>query len=139
MTGSPHRPRFVFGATDLTLDWAARPWAFPHSTVGGVRWSAAGIPASYVVRNDRDIELSLRVQEYERADVEALIEWGQSTQVITFYPEHTGASHECYLVHPHAGEDWQPQRDDTYPHQFFVRLVLRKTSGAAWTERYFDE
>jgi hypothetical protein len=137
MMPGPHRPRFVFGATDLTLDWAARPWSFPNNTVGGVEWSAADIPASYKVKSERNIELNLRVHEHERTAVEELIEWGQTTRVITFYPEHDGTSYECRLVHPHVGEEWQPERDDTYPHQFFVRLTLRKTDGARWTEEYF--
>lgn len=141
MTGSPHRPRFVFGATDLTLDWAARPWAFPNKSVGGVRWSAADIPASYEVVSKKHIALNMRVQEYERMDVDALIEWGKTTQTFTFWPDasNAGTSYQVRLVHPHAGEDWEPQRDDQYPHQFFVRIVLVKVSGAAWTERYFDE
>jgi hypothetical protein len=134
----PHRPRFVFGATDLTLDWAQRPYVYRDNPIGGVRWSAAGIPASHVVRTDRDIELNLRVQEYERAAVEALIEWGQTTQEITFYPDaDAGTSYACHLVNPHAGEEWQTERDDAYPHQFFVRVVLRKTDRTRWTEEYF--
>ena len=138
----PHRSSFSYGSgpTVLTLTWAARPYEVLHSSVGGVRWAAAaGNAASYVVRRDRDLAVTLRVLETEREGVETFIEWAQGMASFSFAPDADtpGTSYTCQLVSPEAGEKWQPQRDDEFPHQFFIRIVLRKSDGSQWTDAYF--
>lgn len=138
----PHRPQFSYNPgtpTVLTLTWAARAWEVLHDSVGGVRFAAAfGVAASYVIRRDRDLAVTLRVLEAERASVESFIEWAQGMEPFTFFPDlGSGTSYSCILISPAAGEAWQPLRDDAFPHMFNIRVVLRKVDGTKWSDEYF--
>lgn len=137
--GIPHRPTFSFGdgPTVLTPTWPAQPYEYPHSSVGGMRRSAAGVAASYAVRRDRLLAITLRVLETERTDVEDLIEWGQGMEYFDFKPDaDEAAEYSVDLEEPAAGASWQWQRDTEFPHLFTVRLVLRKADGSQWTDQY---
>ena len=71
--------------------------------------AAAGNAASYVVRRDRDLAVTLRVLETERAGVETFVEWAQGMESFSFAPDADtpGTSYSCILVSPGRGESWQ--------------------------------
>ena len=132
-------PRFVYTGTDWTPDLPQRPWAYRTPTVGGSRTAASGTPASYVVRRDSLLAVTLRIWETELADLQALVAWGQASETITFYPDtDTGTSYACYLESPLAGEELAPQRNDQVPQILEVSLVLR-SQGAAFALEYFPD
>jgi hypothetical protein len=133
-------PRFVYGIEPE--DWSPsvpqRPWSRSTPTVGGSRTSAAGIPASHVVRRDRLLTMRLRVYEYEWADVEALVAWGQYSEPITVYLDREDVvGVDCYLESPLAGEALEPQREDGFPLLLGVDLTWRRVDGQVWTREYF--
>lgn len=137
------RSRFVYGVAPAEVDWAAslpvRAWDRRTSTIGGQRVSAAGTPASYIVRRDQVLLLPLRFYETEWADVSALIEWGQSGETILWYPDanEAGTSFIVYLDNPAAGEDIVPTRAADYPRVLELTLALRSTSSDPWTLDYY--
>jgi hypothetical protein len=106
--------------------------------VGGVRVSAAGIPASYIVRRETLVDVPVRFTEAEWPDVLALVTFGQSSQVLTWYPDALEAENfQVYLQKPAAGEGWSPNRLGDYPRAFEVTLQLRGASGAAPWQAFF--
>lgn len=139
-----NRPKFSYGSgpTALTLTWPARPWTPSRPSVGGVAWSAAGVPASYQVRIDGDLILVLRVTEAELPAVYAWIEAVRSPmETFTFWPDAdtAGTSYTVYLAHPAVGEDIPLQRQQ-HPDDgavFDLTVTLRKVDGSAWTDAYY--
>jgi len=135
------RSRFVYGDDgDWTTDLSAKPWTPADFTVGGSRTSAAGIPASYVVRRDALIELPLRVTEGEWPTFLGLIAFGQTAESFVWYPEATSlVGMEVYLESPLAGERWSPARMGGFERVFDVTITLRAVTGSlSWFE-YFDD
>ncbi len=139
----PLRSRFVYGVAPGEVDWAAslsvRAWGRRTGTIGGQRISAAGTPASYVVRRDEVILIPLRFYETEWDDVHGLIEWGQGGETILWYPDanEAGESFSVYLDSPAAGEDITPTRASDYPHVMELTLALRSASATPWTLDYY--
>lgn len=137
--------RFVYGATDWTTSLPVRAWTPVDATVGGRRVSAAGVPATYIVRRDTLIELVLRLTEDEWEDVLALVAFGQTGQAITWYPDanNTDPDYEAvavYLETPAPGERFTPTRDGQYPRMIEVTLVFRGVAGILpWTPYYNDD
>ena len=140
----PHRPKFSYdsGPTVLTMTWAAREWEVLHGGVGGVRFAAAaaGMAASYVVRRDRDLAITLRVLETERASVETFVEWAQGMESFTFC---AGCRHRRHVVllHPRRARPPGSRGSSSATRSFRTcspsRIVLRKSDGSQWTDAYF--
>jgi len=131
----PMLTRFVYG---LTGDWTPalppRAWTPIDETVGGRRIASAGIPATYVVRRDVLVELTLRFEEAEWDAALALVAFGQSGQSFFWYPDSTLTDPdyeraEVYLQVPAPGERFAPTRDGQYPRMFEVTIVLRGVAG----------
>jgi hypothetical protein len=139
----PKRPRFVYGTGGDVTTWTtrlpARPWDYSTPTVGGSRTAASGVPAGYVVRRDFLLDVRLRLYETELADLDALVQWGQLSETITFYPDalETGESFLVYLEHPVAGEEWRPVRLQEYPRVLEVTLTLRRVADTPFELDYF--
>jgi hypothetical protein len=136
-----HVPRFDYDSVStLTLTWPAMPYTPVHGSIGGARWSAAGTGASYSVRRDRDLRLTVRVEETELDDVETLIEWAQGLEEFDWFPD---ADEEdsvgVFLAGPQLGEEWTPRRDAQYPSVWLVDLTLRKADGTRFDASYFTE
>lgn len=135
------RPRFVFGSTDLTLDLSMRPWRPSVPTIGGRLISAAGIPASHIVRRDNILHLRVRLRETEWEPFLAMVEWGQGDQPLTVYPDaaNAGDSSTVYLERPAPGEDmdWQPERDENAEWVMEVDMSIRSTDGSSLWRPYF--
>lgn len=136
-----HVPRFDYDETSLSLTWPAMPYEPIHGSVGGARWSAGGAGASYFVRRDRDLRLTIRVEETELDDVEDMIEWAQSLQEFTWYPDadDEDVSYGVFLAGPQHGEEWSPQRDPEFPSVWLVDLTLRSADGERFDASYFTE
>jgi hypothetical protein len=135
----PLRVRFEWPLGDFTPEIAVRPWARRGPTAGGARDSATGIPASYVVRRDRNLALTLRLEEYEWESYEELLVWLQGSESVTVYldyPENmTGV--DCYLVSPRAGQDVTYNRSQEEGHILEPAIELRRIDGQVWTQEYF--
>lgn len=130
--------RLQGGSVDLTLDLPTPPHARRTPTVGGSKTAAAGVPASYVVRRDRVLAVTFRVWEEEIADFEALIEWGQASEIITWTPDvDTGTAYEVWLESPKAGETFDPPRDEEVPALYLCTVEFRKVDATPWALRYF--
>lgn len=133
------RPRFVAGSIDLALTYPALAWIPNDVTVGGSRTSAGGVPASYVVRRDSTLALTLRVTEAEWASFLALIAYGQTSQAFDWFPDANSSSgFLVYLEAPLAGDKLTPTRNSQYPRTFEVPITLRSTDGTPLWLPYFD-
>lgn len=139
----PWRPRFVFGTGGDVVDWAGRwpmrPWDRRTATVGGSRTAAGGMPAAYVVRRDRNLMLTLRVDESEIDTLEDLVQWGQGAENFLFYPDANDdtTSVLVYLEDPQAGTDLQGVRSTEYPRVIEHTIQLRPVNPTRWTMQYF--
>jgi hypothetical protein len=135
----PNQSRFTYTGGDYTTSIPARAWLPADESIGGVRVAASGVPATYLVRRDVLLELTLRFPESEWDDVLDLVTFGQSGETITWYPDAdaTGTSFSVYLQAPAPGERCNPTRDGTYPRMLEVTLMLRGASGSAPWVAYF--
>jgi len=131
------RSRFEYDTvSSFETEHPARPWLPADETVGGSRTAASGVPASYVVRRDATVSLTLRIEEAEWIDFLLLIAFGQSAQAFLWFPDTDEAeSFSVYLEAPAAGAQLTPTRDGAYPAVFEVTITLRSADGTApWTE-----
>src|SRR5688500_20403631 len=95
------RSRFAYDVTDFTVELSVRPWNYRVPTVGGSRKSATGVPASYVVRREDILAVTLRFYEWEWLDVRAVVVWAQAAEVIEWFPSADEVeSHDVYLESP---------------------------------------
>jgi hypothetical protein len=138
----PHLSRVTYGLTgDLTFELPARPWIPADETVGGRRIASSGIAAAYVVRRDDLLEVPLRFHEAYWNDVIAFLQYGQSQEVIRWYPDSTLTDEDydsvaVYLHSPAMGERFAPTRDGQYQRMLEITITLRAVSTTAWSE-YF--
>lgn len=139
----PWCPRIVVGDTDYTFELPMRPPDFPVGGIGGSAESAAGLPASYGVRDDDMLDVHLRFYESERPDVTELVRQMQKHfATIAFYADKDDAepSNTCYLRSPERGSDWQPTRSDELAggRGFELTIRLRSITGP-WEIEYFAD
>lgn len=130
------RSRFTFGAQTFETTISVKSWTPSDRTVGGARIAASGTPASYVVRRDALLEITIRFYESEWASVANLVAWGQGSNVITWAPEASdpGTTVDVYLDAPTAGDTFTPSRDGNFPRVLELAIVLRGKDGAVpWT------
>lgn len=136
------RSRFVYGTGgDWTTSLPTRPWIRTMPTVGGARTSAAGIPASHVVREDHNLGVPLRLYESEWSALIDLIRWGQLSETFVWYPDAGGSliatGRTVYLEYPRAGDDLAIERDPEYLRVLETTLTLRKADATPWTFEYW--
>lgn len=110
-----------------------KPWTPVDMTIGGSRTAAAGVPASYVVRRDSLLEVTLRIDEDEFVDLVNLLTWGQGAESFLFYPDadDLGTSYEVWLESPLAGERYSPERTD-FLRTFETTITLRGVDLPPW-------
>ena len=135
------RSRFVYGPSDTEFitELSAHPWTPVDFTVGGARTSAAGVPASYVVRRDNLYELPLRITEDEWQQFLALVAFGQTDEPFTWYPDADDVvAIPVYLENPLSGERWAPSRMSDFLRVFEITLVLRQANTTTW-QPYFED
>lgn len=142
-----NRTRFTYGTTgDLTVELPARPWTPGTKAVGGRRVAASGIVATYEVRRDRLVTLSLRVTEDEWPDFLAFIEYAQFGEAFHWYPDAAANpidddedydAFNVYLETPAMGEDYNPPRNGEYPRMFDATITLRGVGSVIPWQNYF--
>jgi hypothetical protein len=97
------------------------------------------VPASYVVRRDALLEVTLRVWELEWGSLLNLITWGQLAESFLFYPDaDETTSWEVYLEAPLAGVRFAPVRDGNFPRVFLATLTLRGAGIVVPWQAYFE-
>jgi hypothetical protein len=134
----PWRSRFIAGLSGVDTWTAAlplRPWDRNVPTVGGDKISAAGVPASYIVRKDHNLIIAVRFFESEWPALERVIDWGQRAEIIEWVPDFfntPGTSFETYLDGPKAGTPIRPTRSTEYVRAHELSIELRKVDGTPW-------
>ena len=142
--GSPLRPRWVYtdssGAVDYLMSVPQRPWGFGSRGVGGSDISAAGVPASYEIRRDHLLHLTLRFPESEWDDVERLVRHLQLAGSATLYPDQddTSVLHLVYGESPALGEEILPRRS-AFPSVLELDVTVRRTTDAIFVDPYFGD
>lgn len=136
-------PTFTYddGApVDLALMLPVGLWRHRLKATGGEAESDAAFPASYVVRRDYQLAIPLRFYESEWPAVRALLEFGQSGGVLTWFPDlESEDSFDVYLDSPAVGEEINPDPDAAYPRALVLTIVLRRVDGVEWDLGYFEE
>jgi len=133
------RPRFDFGTDVWEALLPAMPWTPRDRTVGGHVVSQAGIPASYVVRRDVLLDLTLRFWEAEWPMVAELVAFGQTCQPFLWWPDASvDETIVAYLETPAAGDRWSPARSSDFPRVFELGLTLRAASSDSLWRQYFE-
>lgn len=128
---------------DLLFTAPMMPWAFRDSGIGGSAVSAAGVPASYVIREDDIALLALRVYEEELATVRAVLREIRaalsSSFVFAFDQDDPATEFEVYLEAPVWPADVRPERDDEYLGLFRISIEIRRADGLpfdiTWVEQ----
>lgn len=134
------RSRFVYGTEEFVATISVRPWTPVDATLGGMRVAASGVPAGYVVRRDSLIDVTVRFWEGEWTALRNLLIWGQSQQVIDWYPDadDTSTTWPVYLEAPAVGDRIAPERDGEFPRVFELPLSLRGVGTAVPWISYFQ-
>ncbi len=134
-----NRPRWVYNdgsAIDFTMALPQRTWDFGKRQVGGSDVSAAGVPAAFVIRQENLLHITIRFPLSEWDNVERFVRHGQGGGTLTFYPDQSGTNHLVYIDAPAMGEEIRPQRDPSDQRTFELRLTLRRTTDALFTDDY---
>ena len=133
------RSRFLYGDSgDYTTPLPVTAWLPAESTIGGSRVAASGVPASYLVRRDGLVDLTLRFEEDGWPDVLALVQFGQTAESFLWQPDALGTeAFTVYLEAPAAGARWAPTRDGSYPRMMALTITLRSVDGSSPWLAYF--
>lgn len=134
-------PSFSYGSTTFACSLPALPWTPVDESIGGWRDAASGTPASYVVRRDFLVDLTLRIREGEWTAFDNLLQHGQSAQPIAWTPDllEAGTTFEVYLVDPKPGARYTPTRSNAYPRVFEVTITLRGRGTVVPWPAYFTD
>ena len=137
------RPRFVYNdgsAVDFTMALSQRPWDYGSQGVGGSDTSAAGVPASFEIRRDHFLHISLRFAVAEWGDVERLLRHFQAGGSATFYPDQLdGAITATVYGHsPAMGEEIRPRRSGENQAVLELNITLRRTTDKLFEDAYFE-
>ena len=134
------RSRFTYDVTDYTTELPVRAWNYRTPTVGGSRKSATGVPASYVMRREDILVVTLRFHEWDWLTVRALVVWGQAAEPFDWFPDADEAtSYEVYLESPAAGTDIVPTRLSDFPRVLELTIEIRKVDGTPWDVEYWPD
>ena len=133
------RSRFLYGDSgDYTTPLPVTAWLPAETTVGGSRVAGSGVPASYMVRRDGLIDLTLRFEEGGWPDVLALVQFGQTAESFLWQPDALGTeAFAVYLDIPAPGAKWAPTRDGQNPRLMLLTLTLRLVDGSSPWLAYF--
>ena len=129
-----HYPRFTYTndsavGVDFTLDTPCYAWIPGSEGVGGREFSAGRVPASYEVRRDHTLRLTLRFTEAEWTAIRTMLEHGGRGTLITVYLD--GTSRPCYLLLPALGERVEPRRAD-FPGLYEIDTEWVDNSDVGW-------
>jgi len=123
-------PTFEWGSSEsFAPALPMRAWTYGVEQVGGHDVSAAGLPASFVVRDQETLTLELRVYEWEWEDCLDFLRAGMRGEEIEFTPDEDADSIEVFFVSPVFGEEPDVDRDGEYPRVLNVTVTIRAVSG----------
>lgn len=115
-----------------------REWSHGIEEVGGHAVSGAGVPATFVVRSQETITMTLRVRESEWDDCLAFLRAGMGGEEITVtYDDQTPV--DVYFVSPVAGDSADFDRDPEYPRLLNVTFTIRASDGGDLGLLYYEE
>ena len=136
------RPYFRYGTgvdeRELELRWPMEPWTPADGGEGGSDTAASGIPEAYVIRADRIVEMTIRVEEDELPEYRDFLTFvrgsGQPFFVRLDVDDPT-TEFEAYLQFPRWEDETQVryERDEEYIRTFRVPLHVRRRFGARIT------
>lgn len=136
-------PTFAYNdgaAVDVAFLLPIGQWLHRMPVVGGDIESDAAFPAAFVVRRDYQLAIPIRIYEEEWAAFRALVEYGQTGGVITWFPDlDSEDSIDVYLDSPKLGEELSPEPDGNYPRALNQTIVIRRVDGLPWDMEYFGE
>ena len=105
-----------------------REWQYGMDQEGGHAVSAAGLPASFVVRTQETLDLTLRVLESEWSDCRAFLRAGMAGTELTMTVGEQDPVN-VFFVSPVAGEAYQTDRDSEFPRVLNVNVTVRASDG----------
>jgi hypothetical protein len=127
----PYRSMFQYGENIvLALTLPITPWLRHTGAVGGDIEADSGVRAAYVVRRDEFLTFTLRFFEDEWPDVQFLLDYGQTGQLIVWYPDqdHLDLQFACYLEAPAIGTPYAVTPDGEYPRVFLQEITLVRST-----------
>ena len=128
-TDQPWLSSFVYdsGTRTYTCELALRHWTDSPTTVGERRIAAAGTGAVDIIRRDGLIDVPLRFYEDDWPNVWRMIQWGQTEERFTWYPDasDTDTVYSVYLQEPAAGSRIQYERNPEFSEQLELTITLR--------------
>lgn len=130
-------PRYVYTNDDgiivtLTMSLPSKQWVPKSPAVGGVEFSASGVPASWEQRADYVLRQRVRFTEDEYVDLEKMLMHARRGTLVTVHPDSTGVGKACYAEEEWAQSLWapgiEPQVSD-FPGQLEIDTAWRSTEG----------
>lgn len=115
-----------------------REWQYGMDQEGGHAVSAAGLPASFVVRTQETLDMTLRVLESEWSECRDFLRAGMAGLEITMTIGDQSPVN-VFFVSPVAGEAYQTDRDPAYPRVLNVAITVRASDGGDIDLVFYDE
>jgi hypothetical protein len=120
---------FVWDSTEtFEPELPLREWSYGLDQEGGHAVSAAGLPASFVVRTQEMLVLTLRVLETEWAACRDFLRAGMAGTEITMTVGEQDPV-DVFFVEPIAGEEYVVDRDSEFPRVLNVTVTVRESGG----------
>jgi hypothetical protein len=132
-------PQFEWGEETLTMTLPMMPWTYGTLSIGGADVSAAGLPASFVVREQETLTLTLRVREEEWPDVLEFIRVGMAGTEIDWLPDVDAAEAVgVFFESPRTGENIEVQRD-SFERVLLVSFTIRKADATDFGLVFYED
>ena len=129
---------FVWDSTEtFEPSLPIREWQYGIQNKGGHAVSAAGLPASFVVRTQETLDMTLRVLESEWPDCMEFLRAGMAGLEIQMTVGDQDPV-DVFFVSPVAGEDFAPDRDPAFPRVLNVAITVRSVAGDLGLTFYED-
>jgi hypothetical protein len=135
----PRRLKLASGALTWTATLPQRPWTPARQVLGGSDESWAGVPESWVDREDSILALRPVCREGEWPALRAVVVYAQrNAAVLTVWPDASdaGTSFETYLITPKFGDEITPTPAETLGF-YELSLKVRTVDGSAIEPEYF--
>lgn len=140
----PFRPMIARDEYEAPLLFSLpmEPWTVRSGGLGGSAVSSAGIPASYVIREEEIAEITLRCTEAELPAVIAELRAIRATSeafTFAFDQDDPATDYLVYLQAPVWPDEIKPERDGSYRDLFRLKIEVRRVDGSpfdlTWVEQ----
>jgi hypothetical protein len=130
---------FVWDSTEtFEPELPLAEWQYGIEEVGGHAVSAAGLPASYVVRSQETLGLTIRVLESEWSACRDFLRAGMAGAEINMTVGDQGAV-DVFFVSPVSGETMTVERDQNYSRVLLVSVTVRASDGGDLDLLFYPE